>query len=102
MLYTTPLKALSNQKFDQLGAVFDAAFGAQRVGLVTGDHKANEDAPCLVMTTEVLHRRLLVDFNSAEKRKEKLGPIEWVVFDEAHYIQGTMGLGLIKILLTNI
>src|SRR5215813_1679407 len=48
--YTTPLKALSNQKF----ADFGRQFGADRVGILTGDVKVNANAPVLVMTTEIL------------------------------------------------
>lgn len=49
VVYTSPIKALSNQKFRELGA----EFGSDRVGLMTGDTTINPDASCLVMTTEV-------------------------------------------------
>ena len=52
--YTTPLKALSNQKFGD----FVRAHGAERVGLLTGDNAINGDAPIVVMTTEVLRNMI--------------------------------------------
>ena len=52
--YTTPLKALSNQKFGDLVA----RLGAAKVGLLTGDNAINGDAPIVVMTTEVLRNML--------------------------------------------
>jgi len=55
--YTTPLKALSNQKFGD----FVAAYGADRVGLLTGDNTINGEAPIVVMTTEVLRNMLYAD-----------------------------------------
>jgi len=54
--YTTPIKALSNQKFNDL---IDT-YGADRVGLLTGDISINPDAPIIVMTTEVLRNMLYV------------------------------------------
>ena len=53
--YTTPLKALSNQKFAELGSLF----GTDKVGLLTGDTSVNRDAQIVVMTTEVLRNMLL-------------------------------------------
>ena len=53
--YTTPLKALSNQKF----ADFTRRYGSAKVGLLTGDNSVNGDAPIVVMTTEVLRNMLL-------------------------------------------
>ena len=55
--YTTPLKALSNQKYYELCALF----GEDRVGLLTGDTSINRDAAVVVMTTEVLRNMLLTD-----------------------------------------
>lgn len=52
--YTTPIKALSNQKFTE----FVAKFGEENVGLLTGDTNINSEAPVLVMTTEVLRNML--------------------------------------------
>ena len=55
VFYTTPLKALSNQKFKD----FVNQFGEKRVGLLTGDLSINRDAPILVMTTEIFRNCLL-------------------------------------------
>jgi ATP-dependent RNA helicase HelY len=74
--YTTPLKALSNQKFGDLVE----RHGADRVGLLTGDNSINGDAPVVVMTTEVL-RNMLYEKSSA------LDGLESVVLDEVHYLQ---------------
>jgi ATP-dependent RNA helicase HelY len=74
--YTTPLKALSNQKFADLVAVH----GPQRVGLLTGDNTINGDAPIVVMTTEVLRNMLY-------ERSDALGGLASVVLDEVHYLQ---------------
>ena len=73
-LYTTPIKALSNQKFRD----FRDQHGEDEVGLLTGDVVVNRDAPILVMTTEVL-RNMLVQ----GARLEDVGAI---VFDEVHYM----------------
>jgi ATP-dependent RNA helicase HelY len=74
--YTTPLKALSNQKFRDLSA----RLGADRVGLLTGDRAVRPDAPVVVMTTEVL-RALLYD------RGRILDGLGAIVLDEFHYLQ---------------
>jgi len=74
--YTTPLKALSNQKFGDLVA----RYGAARVGLLTGDNSINSEAPVVVMTTEVLRNMLY------EKSPTLLG-LSCVVLDEVHYLQ---------------
>ncbi len=74
--YTTPIKALSNQKHADLAA----ALGEESVGLLTGDHMVNPDAPVVVMTTEVL-RNMLYSHSDA---LEGLG---WVVLDEVHFLQ---------------
>jgi superfamily II RNA helicase len=74
--YTTPLKALSNQKFAELGALF----GSERVGLLTGDTSINRDAPVVVMTTEVLRNMILTD-------ADQLRTLGLVVLDEVHYLQ---------------
>lgn len=73
--YTTPIKALSNQKYADLAAVH----GADRVGLLTGDTSVNPDAPVLVMTTEVLRNMLYAD-------SEALTDLGFVVMDEVHYL----------------
>src|SRR2546429_9877842 len=56
VIYTSPLKALSNTKFTE----FTRLFGADRVGILTGDRRDNPQAPLLIMTTEIL-RNLLYD-----------------------------------------
>ncbi|MFJ4207650.1 DEAD/DEAH box helicase [Paenarthrobacter sp. NPDC089675] len=73
--YTTPIKALSNQKFSELGA----KYGAANVGLLTGDTTINGEAPVVVMTTEVLRNMLYAD-------SETLGDLGFVVMDEVHYL----------------
>jgi superfamily II RNA helicase len=72
--YTTPIKALSNQKFRD----FRARWGDDEVGLLTGDVVVNREAPVLVMTTEVL-RNMLVTGAS-------LDDVGSIVFDEVHYM----------------
>src|SRR5438445_1671058 len=74
--YTTPLKALSNQKFGD----FAERWGADRVGLLTGDNSINGEAPVVVMTTEVLRNMLY-------ESSETLEGLETVVMDEVHYLQ---------------
>ena len=74
--YTTPIKALSNQKFRDLGDLY----GAHNVGLVTGDNAFNADAPIVVMTTEVLRNMIY----ASSSRLDTLGV---VVLDEVHYLQ---------------
>ncbi|HYH27722.1 MAG TPA: DEAD/DEAH box helicase, partial [Actinomycetota bacterium] len=74
--YTTPLKALSNQKFGD----FVAKHGAANVGLLTGDNTINGEAPIVVMTTEVL-RNMLYEASST------LSGLQVVVMDEVHYLQ---------------
>src|SRR5438105_9523493 len=73
-IYTTPIKALSNQKFRD----FRARWGDQEVGLLTGDVVVNRDAPVTVMTTEVL-RNMLVTGST-------LDDVGAIVFDEVHYM----------------
>ena len=73
--YTTPIKALSNQKYSE----FVAKFGEDRVGLLTGDTSINGDAEILVMTTEVLRNMLYAGSNT-------LTNLGCVVMDEVHYL----------------
>ncbi|MGG5172527.1 DEAD/DEAH box helicase [Pseudarthrobacter sp. J1738] len=73
--YTTPIKALSNQKFTELGA----KYGIENVGLLTGDTNINSDAPVVVMTTEVLRNMLYAG-------SEALDDLGYVVMDEVHYL----------------
>lgn len=74
--YTAPIKALSNQKYGDLVRVL----GPERVGLLTGDHSVNGDAPVVVMTTEVLR-------NMVYARSSTLAGLRWVVLDEVHFLQ---------------
>jgi ATP-dependent RNA helicase HelY len=76
VFYTTPLKALSNQKFADLRRVH----GPDTVGLLTGDNSINGDAPVVVMTTEVL-RNMIYAVSPA------LEGLRYVVLDEVHYLQ---------------
>ena len=74
--YTTPLKALSNQKYADLVR----AHGGARVGLLTGDNSVNADAPVVVMTTEVLRNMIYAGSPALEG-------LRYVVLDEVHYLQ---------------
>jgi ATP-dependent RNA helicase HelY len=74
--YTTPLKALSNQKFAELTAVH----GPDKVGLLTGDNSINPQASVVVMTTEVLR-------NMIYERSGLLTDLRFVILDEVHYLQ---------------
>jgi len=74
--YTTPLKALSNQKYAELCGLF----GDDRVGLLTGDTSVNRLAQIVVMTTEVLRNMLLTE-------SDQLTSLGLVVLDEVHYLQ---------------
>jgi ATP-dependent RNA helicase HelY len=73
--YTTPIKALSNQKYQE----FVERFGEQQVGLLTGDNNINPDADILVMTTEVLRNMLYTN-------SQNLKNLGFVVMDEVHYL----------------
>lgn len=74
VIYTSPIKALSNQKYRELLADFGD------VGLMTGDITINPDAGCLVMTTEILRSMLY-------KGSEVMREVAWVIFDEVHYMR---------------
>ncbi|BFZ16878.1 hypothetical protein BsWGS_19917 [Bradybaena similaris] len=74
VIYTTPIKALSNQKYRELYNEFTD------VGLMTGDVTINPTASCLVMTTEILRNML---YHGSEMMRE----VAWVVFDEIHYLR---------------
>jgi superfamily II RNA helicase len=80
VFYTTPLKALSNQKLRD----FRNQFGFDNVGLVTGDLCINRDAPILVMTTEIFRNILYGTFT--EVIETALTDVEAVVLDECHYM----------------
>ena len=74
VVYTSPIKALSNQKFRDLQEIFSD------VGLMTGDITINPQASCLVMTTEILRSML---YRGSELVRE----VKWVVYDEIHYMR---------------
>ena len=80
LFYTTPLKALSNQKFYDFGR----KYGEGNVGLLTGDTSINREAPIVVMTTEVF-RNMLYNTNFG-KVKDNLKDVKYVVLDEVHYM----------------
>lgn len=80
VFYTTPLKALSNQKFRD----FKAEFGEENVGLLTGDVSINRDALVVVMTTEIF-RNMLYGTRIGEVGISMMG-VEAVVLDECHYM----------------
>ena len=75
VIYTAPIKALSNQKFRD----FRARYGPERVGILTGDVSLNPDAPILIMTTEIYRNSLFEDLDRVKK-------VGWVIFDEIHYL----------------
>ena len=74
VIYTSPIKALSNQKYREFVEIFGD------VGLMTGDVTINPTATCLVMTTEILRSML---YRGSEIMRE----VGWVVFDEVHYLR---------------
>ncbi|MCS6582609.1 DEAD/DEAH box helicase [Curtobacterium citreum] len=75
VFYTTPMKALSNQKYAELVDVY----GESEVGLLTGDTNVNPRARVVVMTTEVLRNMIYAD-------SDLLDDLAWVVLDEVHYL----------------
>lgn len=75
VVYTAPIKALSNQKYNE----FIREYGEENVGLVTGDRVINEDANILVVTTEVLR-------NMIHEDHERVKEIKYIILDEIHYI----------------
>lgn len=75
--YTTPLKALTNSKYTE----FSQEFGAENVGILTGDRKENWDAPLIVGTTEIYRNQLFDALRSGEQVKT-----DFVILDEAHYL----------------
>ena len=74
VVYTSPIKALSNQKYRDLAEEFED------VGLMTGDITINPGATCLVMTTEILRSML---YRGSEVMRE----VAWVIYDEVHYMR---------------
>ena len=80
IFYTTPLKALSNQKYHD----FSKKYGIENTGLLTGDTSINRDAKIVVMTTEVFRNMLYgTTFGSV---KDNLKDVKYVVLDEVHYM----------------
>lgn len=80
VFYTTPLKALSNQKFSD----FSTKYGINNVGLLTGDTSINRDAQIVVMTTEVFRNMLYgTNFGSVT---ENLKNVKYIILDEVHYM----------------
>lgn len=75
--YASPLKALSNSKYYE----FSAIFGADNVGILTGDRKENSEAPIIIGTTEILRNRLYDVMHSGESLSTDL-----VILDEAHFL----------------
>ena len=75
--YTTPLKALTNSKYVE----FSAEFGAENVGILTGDRKENTEAPLIVGTTEIYRNQLFDAMREGEQVRT-----DFVILDEAHYL----------------
>lgn len=92
VIYTTPIKALSNQKYNDFNEKFSESCS---FGILTGDIKANSEADCLIMTTEILRNTLFQKTMNSEKSENKI-PLHFdmdienelgcVIFDEVHYI----------------
>ncbi|GMK53589.1 hypothetical protein CspeluHIS016_0101750 [Cutaneotrichosporon spelunceum] len=74
-IYTSPIKALSNQKFRDFKTTFDPS----TVGILTGDVQINSEGSCLIMTTEILRSMLY-------KGADLIRDVEFVIFDEVHYV----------------
>lgn len=75
IIYTAPIKALSNQKYKE----FSNDFGKDKVGLLTGDIVINPEADVLIMTTEIYRNMALINDRAIEK-------VKYVIFDEIHFI----------------
>ncbi len=74
VIYTAPIKALSNQKFREFDHVFPG-----KVGIITGDVSIQPHAPLLIMTTEIFRNKVL-------ETKSHLSNHSWIIFDEIHYL----------------
>ena len=74
VIYTAPLKALSNQKFRDFQATY-----RDNIGILTGDVSLNANAPVLIMTTEIFRNKILDE-------PQSLAQYKWIIFDEVHYI----------------
>ena len=85
--YTTPIKALSNQKYSD----FASSYGPERVGLLTGDNVINGDAEIVVMTTEVLRNMIYAEASRGRPPDPRAGTrldrVGLVILDEVHYLQ---------------
>ncbi len=75
IIYTAPIKALSNQKFKD----FARQFGSDTVGIMTGDVVINPTAPLLIMTTEIFRNQVITN-------DEELNSVSYVIFDEIHWL----------------
>lgn len=91
VIYTSPIKSLSNQKFNE----FSKKFPEISFGILTGDIKFNPEADCLIMTTEILRNNLFQQKTIEQQKKENLplqfqmdtqNELDCVIFDEIHYI----------------
>ena len=74
VIYTAPIKALSNQKYRDFSVIY-----GNKVGLLTGDVTLNAHAPIVIMTTEIYRNQLFED-------PERLKNTSWIIFDEVHYL----------------
>lgn len=74
IIYTSPIKALSNQKFRDFREIF-----GDKIGIITGDVSINPRAQVLIMTTEIFRNKLL-------DKSSNIGDYSWIIFDEIHYI----------------
>jgi len=74
VIYTAPIKALSNQKFRDFQGKY-----SDKIGILTGDVSINSDAPVLIMTTEIFRNKIL-------EEPDRLKKYSWIIFDEVHYI----------------
>ncbi|MDP6685905.1 MAG: DEAD/DEAH box helicase, partial [Candidatus Omnitrophota bacterium] len=74
VIYTAPIKALSNQKFRDFHETFP-----EKIGILTGDVSINPSAPVLIMTTEIFRNKVLEETSN-------IGQYSWIIFDEIHYL----------------
>ena len=74
VIYTAPVKALSNQKYREFSEIY-----GDKIGIVTGDVSINPNAPVRIMTTEIYRNTLL-------EQPENINEIDWIIFDEVHYL----------------
>lgn len=75
IIYTAPIKALSNQKYKD----FSSQFGSDSIGIMTGDVVINPTAPLLIMTTEIFRNQVITD-------DEELAHVSYIIFDEIHWL----------------